>query len=63
MNRAARLAAALAADTIGIYGVEVRPGFPETEQEITKAYGGTLSRLRSLRAAHDPTGVLADYPL
>lgn len=49
--------------TIGVYSVEVRPGFAETEDEIELAYGGNLSRLRALRAAVDPTGVLSDYPL
>lgn len=49
--------------TVGVYSVEVRPGFAETDDEIRSAYGGNLSRLRALRAAVDPTGVLGAYPL
>lgn len=55
--------AALASHTIGVYSVEVRPGFPETSSEVEAAFGGNLARLRSLRRRHDPTGVLAHYPL
>jgi FAD/FMN-containing dehydrogenase len=55
--------AVLAADTIGVYSVEVRPGFPETNKEIEMAYGDNLSRLRALRKTYDPSGVLVDYPL
>ena len=54
---------ALAPHTIGVYSVEVRPGFPETGVEISAAYGGNLRRLRTLRQTHDPRGVLAHYPL
>jgi FAD/FMN-containing dehydrogenase len=53
----------LAADTIGVYSVEVRPGFPETDREIDIAYGDNVSRLRELRHRYDPSGVLADCPL
>lgn len=54
----------LAGDTIGVYSVEVRPpGFEETEREIESAFGTNLSTLRTLRRRHDPTGVLAGYPL
>ncbi|CAN5736655.1 hypothetical protein BH09ACT7_BH09ACT7_26940 [soil metagenome] len=53
----------LAADTIGVYRVELRPGFPETTKEIEMAHGDNLSRLRALRARYDPSGVLVDYPL
>ena len=53
----------LADDTIGVYSVEVRPGFEETESETEAAFGANLSRLRSLRAQHDHAGVLAGYPL
>jgi FAD/FMN-containing dehydrogenase len=54
---------ALAADTIGVYSVEVRPGFDETERELEMAFGANLSRLRSLRQRCDPTAVLGTYPL
>ena len=53
----------LAPETIGVYSVEVRPGFEETEREIESAFGPNLSRLRALRSRHDPAGVLAGYPL
>jgi hypothetical protein len=53
----------LAPHTIGVYSVEVRPGFDETDAEIESAFGGNLGRLRSLRARHDPTGTLGTYPL
>jgi FAD/FMN-containing dehydrogenase len=53
----------LAADTIGVYSVEVRPGFPETEREVEMAFGANLTRLRTLRRRFDPTGVLGTYPL
>ncbi|MET0704949.1 MAG: FAD-binding protein [Mycobacterium sp.] len=53
----------LAADTMGVYSVEVRPGFPETTKEIEMAYGDNLSRLRALRRTYDPAGALIDYPL
>lgn len=53
----------LAPDTIGVYSVEVRPGFPETEYETAMAYGDNLSRLRAVRHDHDPAGVLAGYKL
>jgi hypothetical protein len=54
---------ALAPHADGVYSVEVRPGFPETEAETEAAYGGNLARLRSLRQRHDPAGVLGRYPL
>jgi hypothetical protein len=54
---------ALATHTIGVYSVELRPGFPETGAEIDAAYGGNLRRLRELRQRHDPMGVLTHYPL
>lgn len=53
----------LAQDTLGVYSVEVRPGFVETERETEAAFGDNLARLRDLRRRHDPTGVLAGYPL
>jgi FAD/FMN-containing dehydrogenase len=53
----------LAGDTIGVYSVEVRPGFRETEAELQRAFGDNLPRLRSLRQRCDPHGVLAAYPL
>ncbi|MET8755620.1 FAD-binding protein, partial [Streptomyces sp. NPDC004667] len=50
---------ALAAHTVGVYSVELRPGLPETESETRAAYGGNLARLRALRDRYDGTGVLA----
>jgi FAD/FMN-containing dehydrogenase len=55
--------AVLADHTTGVYSVEVRPGFAETESELVAAFGGNLQRLRALRAIHDPNGVLSTYPL
>lgn len=49
----------LDAHTIGVYSVEVRPGFPETPDEIIAAYGSNLPRLRRLQKVVDPAGVLA----
>lgn len=53
----------LAADRTGVYSVEVRPGFPETEREVELAYGDNLARLRALREKTDPGAVLGSYPL
>lgn len=53
----------LAPRTIGVYSVEVRPNFAETESEIEAAFGANLARLRSLRHKFDPNGVLGSYPL
>ncbi|MFJ9576406.1 FAD-binding oxidoreductase [Streptomyces sp. NPDC101191] len=50
---------ALAAHSIGVYNVELRPGLPETEAETRAAYGGNLARLRTIRRRYDPMGVLA----
>jgi FAD/FMN-containing dehydrogenase len=47
--------------TIGVYSVELRPGFPETNREVQAAYGGNLPRLRRLAGRCDPTGVLDRY--
>ena len=55
--------AVLAPETIGVYSVEVRPGFEETGREVELAYGGNLPRLRALHAQCDPAGVLGTYPL
>jgi FAD/FMN-containing dehydrogenase len=44
-----------------VYGVELRPGFPETDREVEAAYGGNLARLRRLARRYDPTGVLDRY--
>jgi hypothetical protein len=52
---------ALAPHTVGVYGVELRPGFPETDREVRAAYGGNLARLRDLAGRHDPAGVLRRY--
>jgi FAD/FMN-containing dehydrogenase len=52
---------AFAPHTIGVYSVELRPGFRETDREVEAAYGGNLPRLRQLAAGYDPTGVLDRY--
>jgi hypothetical protein len=49
----------LAAHTVGLYNVELRPGLPETETETRAAYGDNLTRLRALQHRYDTTGVLA----
>lgn len=53
----------LAEDTLGVYGVEVRPGFDETDHETALAYGENLTRLRELRDRVDPARVLGVHPL
>jgi hypothetical protein len=53
--------AAFRPHAVGVYGVEVRPGFPETGREVEAAYGGNLARLRELAQRTDPTGVLDRY--
>jgi len=53
--------AAFQPHTIGVYGVEVRPGFPETDREVEAAYGGNLPRLRDLAERTDPAGVFDRY--
>jgi FAD/FMN-containing dehydrogenase len=60
---ARRTLGVLTPETIGVYSVEVRPGFAETEREIEAAFGPNLARLRRLRRRHDPAGVLGGYPL
>lgn len=50
---------ALAAHTVGVYSVDLRPDLPEYEAEARAAYGGNLARLRALQHRYDPTGVLA----
>ena len=50
---------ALAAHTVGVYSVELRPGLPETETETLAAYGGNLARLQTVQRRYDPTAVLA----
>jgi FAD/FMN-containing dehydrogenase len=52
---------AFAPHTIGVYSVELRPGFPETGEEVEAAYGASLPRLRQLAQRYDPTGVLRRY--
>jgi FAD/FMN-containing dehydrogenase len=47
--------------TLGVYNVELRPGFPETQREVEAAYGGNLARLRELADRYDPTGVFDRY--
>jgi FAD/FMN-containing dehydrogenase len=53
--------AAFAPHAIGVYGVELRPGFPETGREVEAAYGGNLHRLRELAQRYDPGGVFGGY--
>lgn len=53
---------ALRPHTIGVYSVELRPGFPETGAETEAAYGGNLPRLRRLAERFDPAGVFDRYP-
>jgi FAD/FMN-containing dehydrogenase len=53
--------AAFAPHAIGVYGAELRPGFPETGREVAAAYGGNLPRLRQLAQRHDPAGILDRY--
>ena len=48
---------------LGVYSVELRPGFPETSDEAAAAYGGNRPRLLALRERHDPTGILGQLPL
>jgi FAD/FMN-containing dehydrogenase len=55
--------AAFRQHTIGVYGVELRPGFPETDHEIKAAYGANLPRLRQLAQRYDPGGLFDRYPL
>lgn len=50
---------ALAAHTVGVYNVELRPGLPETAAETRAAYGGNLARLRALRHRYDGAGLLS----
>jgi FAD/FMN-containing dehydrogenase len=52
---------AYAAHAAGVYSVELRPGLPETEQEVQAAFGGNLPRLRRLASKCDPAGVLSRY--
>ncbi len=63
MSWAGDTVSTLSPHVTGVYSVEVRPGFPETETEIEAAYGGNLARLRSLRDRIDPHDVLGCYPL
>lgn len=53
--------AAFAPHTIGVYSVELRPGFAETKREVAAAYGDNLARLRRLARSCDPDGVLDRY--
>ncbi|HTZ28793.1 MAG TPA: FAD-binding protein [Streptosporangiaceae bacterium] len=53
---------ALRPHAIGVYSVELRPGFPETDAETEAAYGGNLPRLRRLAERLDPAGVFDRYP-
>jgi FAD binding domain len=53
----------LAPHTTGVYSVELRSGFPETEAETAAAFGDNRPRLRALRDRHDSAGVLSGPPL
>ena len=50
---------ALAAHTVGLYNVELRPDLPEAEAETRAAYGDNLARLQAIRRRYDPAGILA----
>ncbi|MEV5972242.1 FAD-dependent oxidoreductase [Streptomyces sp. NPDC051921] len=52
-------AQAVAAHTVGVYNVELRPGLPETATETQAAYGSNLARLRTLQHRYDAMAVLA----
>ncbi|HEU5420827.1 MAG TPA: FAD-binding oxidoreductase [Streptosporangiaceae bacterium] len=52
---------ACAAHAAGVYSVELRPGLPETGQEVQAAFGANLPRLRRLARDCDPAGVLGRY--
>lgn len=45
----------------GTYVVDVRPGFPETQQEVEMAFGGNLGKLKSLKKKWDPDNILRLY--
>ena len=55
--------AALGDQTIGVYGVDIRPGRPDTDTDVNAAFGTGLPRLRLLRDQVDPAGILAGHPL
>lgn len=55
--------ACLAPVVSGVYSVELRPGFAETEAETARAFGGNRTRLQALRSRVDPAGVLGQLPL
>jgi len=54
---------ALDAYRLGVYSVELRPGFLETDDEAAAAFGVNRSRLAALRERHDPAGILGQLPL
>jgi len=45
----------------GTYVVDVRPGFPEMQKEVEMAFGGNLSKLKSLKKKWDPNNILRLY--
>jgi FAD/FMN-containing dehydrogenase len=61
LDWARQTAAAFTPHAVGVYGVELRPGFAETGREVEAAYGGNLARLRQLARRNDPAGVLDRY--
>jgi hypothetical protein len=54
---------AVRSQTIGVYGVDIRPGRPDTDTDVHGAFGTGLPRLRALRDQVDPVGILAGHPL
>ncbi len=51
----------LAPYTVGAYSVEIVPGLPETANEVERAYGGNLPRLRELKRKWDPEDLFRLY--
>lgn len=48
--------------TAGSYAVEIVPGDPDTDRELTAAFGPNLPRLRALAAEWDPASVFRYAP-
>jgi hypothetical protein len=56
--------AALKPSIVGAYSTEIRPGLPETGQEVALAFGPNLPRLGAIKRQWDPTNVFRhSYPL